>query len=320
MSEEFDDHDGEANVRERRYLVDQNYVGMRLDQFLAARIPRISRSFAAEIVRYGNVEVIPARKIKAGTRLRMDDTVVLRQTLEKEVVQDEEARILFADDGLVIVNKPAGMLVHESASVRLNTVTHYLMRQGFREAEPAHRIDRETSGIVVCAARRELVAELRGQFATSHPDKIYRALVLDPDEIWQPGMRKTLDTPLGLDEGSILGVRMGRGHLDARTHVHVLERREHSFGVMADLEIAIETGRQHQIRVHLAMEGTPIAGDKLYGKDDAFFMAICDRPDDPVLLAELPFGRQALHAWRMGLTHPITGERVRFEAPLPQIW
>ena len=89
---------------------------------------------------------------------------------------------------------------------------------------------------------------------------------------------------------------------------------------LADLKVRIETGRQHQIRVHLALEGTPIAGDKLYTFDDAFFIAICARPDDPELLARLPFDRHALHAWRVELPHPETGERVEVEAPLPRLW
>jgi 23S rRNA pseudouridine1911/1915/1917 synthase len=136
-------------------------------------------------------------------------------------------------------------------------------------------------------------------------------------------MRRTLDAPLGTDRNSILGVRMGRGHLETTTHVHVLGRKAPAgdgFAEMADLEVVIETGRQHQIRIHLALEGTPIAGDKLYGMDDAFFMAICDRPEDPDLLARLPFPRQALHAWKLALPHPLTGEQVCFEAPLPGIW
>jgi 23S rRNA pseudouridine1911/1915/1917 synthase len=89
---------------------------------------------------------------------------------------------------------------------------------------------------------------------------------------------------------------------------------------MVDLKIDIETGRQHQIRVHLALQGTPIAGDKLYSISDTFFQAISDYPDHPELLERLPFERQALHAWRLELPHPERGERIDFEAPLPPIW
>lgn len=308
------------NVREREFEVDHNFHGWRLDQFLANRIPRISRSFAGRIAKEGDVEVIPRRKVKAGTKLREDDLVILREELEPERVQDHEVEILYRDDALIVVGKPAGMLVHESSSVRLNTITKYLERAGFDEGEPVHRLDRETSGVLVCAAKHKYVAELRGMFATTHPEKVYRALVHDPDGMWQVGDTRTITDPLGIDPDSVLDIKMGHGDLDATTHVEVLGRVENAFGPMADLKVTIETGRQHQIRIHLAMQGTPIAGDKLYSLDDEFFMAICANPEDEALLAQLPFDRHALHAWQMRMAHPTSGEMVEFEAPVPSIW
>ncbi len=309
------------NVRERHFLVDQNFEGWRLDQFLTNRIPRMSRTLANGVIRHGNVELRPFRRAKPSMRLQMDDVVILRQPLEEEEVQDAEASIVYLDDVLMIVNKPAGMLVHESVSTRLNTITHFLGRQGYDGAEPVHRLDRETSGALVCARRSEYVARLRGMFATAHPRKVYRALVFDPDGRWHIGSAETLETPLGQDTSSVLGVRMGRGHLKATTHVRVLGRLDHAFGAMADLEVTIETGRQHQIRIHLALEGTPIAGDKLYSQDDEFFIAICAAPDDPLLLERLPFTRHALHAWKIGFWHPDDASHwLEVEAPLPGIW
>lgn len=309
------------NVRERHFLVDQNFEGWRLDYFLTNRIPRMSRTLANGIIRHGNVELRPFRRAKPSSRLQMHDVVVLRQPLETEQVQDAEASILYADDALMVLDKPAGMLVHESVSTRLNTITHLLRRKGFEEAEPVHRLDRETSGVLVCARQNSYVSRLRGMFATDHPQKVYRALVLDPQQRWSSGAVERLDTPLGPDTSSVLGVRMGRGHLQATTHVRVVRRLEMDWGPMADLEVRIETGRQHQIRIHLALEGTPIAGDKLYSQDDEFFMAICASPQDETLLAQLPFERHALHAWKIGFWHPDDAERwLEVEAPLPKIW
>lgn len=304
------------NIRERRFDVDQNFDGWRLDHFLANRIGRISRSRAGEIAKHGDIELIPPRKVKAGTRLHNGDVVVLREHLPDEVTQYDEVDILHRDDALIVVNKPAGMLVHEAASVRLNTIQMYLDEHGFDGAEPAHRIDRETSGVLLCAATKAWVAPLREMFATDHPEKVYRALVSDPDGRWSVRERTTLETPLGLDTDSELGIRMVEGELSARTHVWVRARHDE----LVDLEVRIETGRQHQIRAHLAMEGTPVAGDKLYTYDDAFFMAICDRPDDAELLAQLPFPRHMLHAWHLEFDHPETGILTRFEAPLPAGW
>ena len=305
-----------SNIRERRFDVDHNFDGWRLDRFLANRIGRLSRSRAGDIARYGDVEIFPPRKVKAGTRVRLGDVVVVRQHLPDEAVQYDEVELLHADDALIVVNKPAGMLVHEAANVRLNTVQMFLEERGFDGAEPAHRIDRETSGIVVCAASPAWVHPLREMFATTHPEKVYRALAVDPKELWQPGPPHTLDTPLRLADETVLGIRMVPGNLEATTHVEFVARR----GELADLRVTIETGRQHQIRAHLQLFGTPIAGDKLYTHDDQFFMDITDRPDDPELLARLPFPRHMLHAWRIAFAHPATGQRVSFEAPLPEGW
>src|SRR5690606_31247621 len=111
---------------ERRFSVDQNFEGWRLDQFLANRIGRLSRSRAGDIARYGDVEIVPSRKVKAGTRLRLGDVVVVREHLAEEDVQYDEVAILHRDDAIIVVAKPAGMLVHEAASVRLNTVQMFL--------------------------------------------------------------------------------------------------------------------------------------------------------------------------------------------------
>lgn len=313
------------NIRERHFPVDQNFEGWRLDWFLSNRIPRLSRSKAAEIVKFGDVTVWPERRAKASTRLHNGDLVILREHLPPETVQDDEVGVLHVDEALVILSKPAGMLVHEAANTRLNTVGGFLERRGWVGAEPVHRIDRETSGVLVCSRYPAGVPALRERFATDHPEKTYRALAVDPDGVWVPGETRTLDTPLGLDPNSVLGVRMTFGDLSARTHVTCLRRGVFVHGtlgtvVLADLEVRIETGRQHQIRVHLAMQGTPIAGDKLYTYDDTFFAAICDDPEDPALRARLVFERHALHAWRLGIEHPLTRQPVRFEAPLPGLW
>ncbi len=310
----------EENVRIRRFEVDHNFDGWRLDKFLANRISGMSRSLAGRVARDGSVEVDPPRKVKAGTRLRLGDRVEIREELEPEVVQDAEVDILYQDDTLLILNKPAGMLVHETATVRLNTVTHFLNRREMEEAEPAHRLDRETSGALVCARTHASAPELCGLFADGDPSKIYRALVVDEQRRWEVGAEESIDIPLGKDDSSELGLRMGRGDLEALTHVEVLGRRDHPMGELADLKIRIVTGRQHQIRVHLALMGTPIAGDKLYGKSDEFFMAICDRPEDESLLDQLHFSRHALHAWQISLTHPADGRRLEVRAPVPQIF
>lgn len=303
------------NIRERRFDVDTNFDGWRLDQFLANRLGRISRSRAGRIAKSGDIEVIPRRKVKAGTRLRDGDVVILREHLPPEEVQYDEVELLHRDREVLVLYKPAGMLVHETPRIRLNTIQLYLETQGFSGAEAVHRLDRETSGVLVCAATPQQVAPLRSMFATTDPRKVYRALVDDPGEQWTPGDETTIEVGLRLAEETRLGLRMVEGDLEATTHVRALDR----VGRFADLEVRIETGRQHQIRAHLAMQGTPVAGDKLYTYDDAFFMRLHDNPDDAELKAMLPFERHMLHAWKIGLTHP-DGARLEVEAPLPPGW
>ncbi len=311
----------QENIRERRFEVDHNFIGWRLDQFLCNRIPRLSRARASEICKHGDIQIEPERRVKASVRMRLGDVVVLREHLGAETVQYDEVEVVWEDDDLLVVNKPAGMLVHESPTVRLNTIQHWLLSEGMDEAEAVHRLDRDTSGCLVCTKRRKWVPPLRELFATDHPEKVYRALVLDEERRWEVGERATLTTPLGLLPTQIR-VRMGRGNLSATTHVDVLGEMElGEFGRAADVRVRIETGRQHQIRVHLALEGTPIAGDKLYTWDDQFFMDITDRPNDPDLLARLPFNRHALHAWQISIPHPSSGRQITAESPLPpNLW
>lgn len=310
----------EDNVRVRRWEVDQNFDGWRLDKFLQNRIGTISRTYAGKIAKHGDVEVHPERKIKAGTFLREGDTVIVREHLDPEWVQDPQVEILHRDDALIALNKPAGMLIHEVGPTRLNTIEKFLERQGFEKAQPAHRLDRETSGVVVCAAADRYRRPLHETFKNRNVEKVYRALVLDEEYRWEPGAHETIDIPLGPNESSEIRHKKGRGDQRAVSHVRVLERRRHDGRELADLHVRIETGRQHQIRVHLALEGTPVAGDKLYAKSDRFFQAISDYPDDEELLERLTFERQALHAWRLKIPHPETDQTMEFEAPPPSIW
>ncbi len=308
------------NIRTRRFEIDQNFDGWRLDRFFASRLSHLSRTRAAAIASAGDVEIRPHRRAKASLRLRAGDVVVLREHLQPEVVQDEEVVTVYEDDHLIIVDKPAGMLVHEISTVRLNTVQGYLHRHGLDEAEPTHRIDRETSGVLVCAKNKAIVRKMRTLFATGHPQKLYRALVVDPEHSWTVGMKQTLDTPLGLCDQSRIRIRMTRGTLKAVTHIEVVQRLQIADSPMADVQARIETGRQHQIRIHLALHGTPVAGDKLYSFDDEFFVQISARPKDPTLLSRLRFERHALHASKITFAHPVTGQEVTACATLPSLW
>ena len=310
----------EENVRERRFQADQNFEGWRLDEYLANRIGGMSPELATRVADEGDVVVDGSSDVGADTMIDDGTVVVVREHLEPEYVQDGDVETLYEDEAVLVLDKPPGMLIHETASVRLNTITHYLHRRGLDGAEPAHRLDADTSGALVCARCHDQVAALRGLFKEGDPTKVYRVLVVDPEQRWETGTETTLDTPLGIDDESRLPHRMGRGEQRAVTHVEVLGRQAHPMGELADLKVAIETGRQHQIRVHLALEDTPVAGDKMYGRSDQFFIDLCDRPEDDELLSALHFERHALHARRIELSHPVDDRRLLVEAPLPDLW
>jgi len=306
---------------ERAFVVSSEFDGHRLDRFLAHHMARLTRSRISRILRAndGAVRLEPPRPVRPSTTLRLGDRVFLRRpddSADDDPQAAVELRVLYRDAWCIVVDKPAGMLVQPAARVFAASLTHLLTRLAGpgEHLEPVHRLDRETSGALMASRVKEAVPTLRGLFAAHDAlDKLYVALVEDPEGRWPLGGSVSLTESLGLDPDAGVRVRMGRGPLPARTDVTVLERR----GTHALLACRLFTGRQHQIRVHLALAGTPIVGDKLYQMGDAFFAAICDSPDDPALLALLPAPRMALHAAALAWTCPFSRAARRVDVPLP---
>jgi len=206
--------------------------------------------------------------------------------------------VLFEDPDLLVLDKPPGLAVHPTATRYLTTVTHWLAGR----AHPVHRLDVETSGVLVCAKTRETERALIDAFFTRDVRKTYLAVVRGvPSERW------TDDTALGFDPDAEIHFRMGRGDLPAKTHFE----RVRVHGERALVRATPLTGRQHQIRVHLAMAGHPLVGDKLY-IDEAFFLAHTGEGLTDAQWARLEHPRHALHAARIEI-----GDRA-FEAPLPR--
>jgi 23S rRNA pseudouridine1911/1915/1917 synthase len=222
------------------------------------------------------------------------------------------------DDGaLLVVDKPAGLPVHPTARYSANTFTSAAkLRFPDRKVDPAHRIDRETSGLLACGSAPEWTKKLKRAFADGAVTKSYLALAAGrPAED-----RFTVDAPLALTLASAVRVRMHvwEGGQASVTEFEVLERRMAADGApVALLACRPRTGRQHQIRAHLHHVGLPLVGDKIYGPDENIFDRFTKREMTDADRAALRIGRQALHAWRLELPHPRTGERIALEAPLP---
>ncbi len=302
----------EPSVRERRFAVEANYNGWRLDHFLTQKISRLSRSQVRRIITSGGVSIEPTRRIKAGTIIRNGEWVIVRQHLGPEDDLYDDVVVLVRTPRYVAFNKPAGMLIHPTASAYRNTLARYAEERGFGVLHVVHRLDRETSGVVLMARTPTAARGLSHAFAIGSVEKTYRALVVDPSGLHQPGMRGAIDVPLGFDEASALPtLKIHRGLWQAHTFWRCVARH----GDRAELLVNIEHGRQHQIRAHLALYGTPIVGDKLYLHGEAYFLQWADGTADPSVLAA---PRHALHAERL-IVHESTGELV-FEAPIPMLF
>lgn len=317
----------EATSAEEIYLapfeVENNYAGWRLDVFLCEKIRRLSRNQIQSILARDLVYEGP-RTLKASTRIWPGLVFHLRRRRRVEPDVPRTFTPCFEDDHLIVVDKPAGLPMHPTAKWFHNTLTTVL-----REHEPAgekwdiaHRLDRETSGLVVIGKRPEISRTLKMAFerhGTIH--KEYLAIVHG----WPTEDRFTIDAPLALIPDHPLGVKMGvfgppLGR-EARTDV-VVERRFTREVPWRGPQLALvrcfpRTGRQHQLRVHLASRELPIVGDKLYGPSETYFADHADGKLTADAKRLLVLSRHALHAAAIELPHPVTRARLRVEAPLP---
>ena len=293
--------------------MERNYHGWRIDRYLAEKMHRASRAQAAAITKMG-LWLDDRWVTKQGATVRAGQTIrIPRVEFADPATPPLDAITVLHDDGAAIVlHKPAGMLIHRTANEATRTVEAYVSKRWpDHRVEAAHRLDRETAGCVACGRGFDAIRDLRMRFADSAAEKRYAAIVEDPACIWPVGRRATIDTPIGMTGRSAVSIKMEAGHLPCRTHVVCAERR----GQHALLQVEIEQGRQHQIRAHLWLSGTPIVGDKLYALGDDFFLAWINAPGAPELVAQLPIRWHALAC--TGLTFEHAAGRVAVEAPLP---
>ncbi len=311
------DADGNAAVEiiSLRIEVPRECDGWRLDHFLKRRIGRLSRTRIQDIIAT-QVTLSDGRRPRSSASVRAGQIIHLDRPAPVEPDVPRHFEVLYEDAEVLAIDKPAGLPMHPTAKFYRNTVTALLRERYPDEAlQIAHRIDRETSGVLLVARTLSAASWLKRAFARRAVDKSYLALVKGqpPDEgvIDQP--IKLLDTPSHVMMGP------AADGLKAVTRFRVVQR----FAAHALCAAHPETGRQHQIRVHLAVIGHPIVGDKLYGAGERFFMRACDeesaagRLSDELiaLLDGLP--RHALHAHRLTFPHPRTREPMTVESPLP---
>jgi len=297
------------------FTVEPNYEGWRLDRYLQEKIRRLSRERVQHLVLH-RLEAADGRRLKSSTRVTAGLSFTLLKDVEPEPDVPLDFRVVHDDGALVVVDKPAGLPVHPTARYAANTFTCAAKsRFPGRKIDPAHRIDRETSGLLACGGAPEFTKRLKREFALGRVAKTYLALALGhPDRA-----RFTVDAPLALTGSSAVRVRMHvqEGGLASATDFEVLAERTALDGApVALLACRPRTGRQHQIRAHLHHAGLPMVGDKIYGPDENIFDRFTRRETTDEDRALLRIDRHALHAWRLELPHPRTGEVARLEAPL----
>jgi len=298
----------------RRLVVDEAGEGQRLDNFLLRLLKGVPKTHVYRVIRSGEVRVNKGRAA-ADTRLAIGDEVrvppvrVAEKPADAPTAPPREFPILFEDEHLLAIAKPAGVAVHGGSGVSFGVI------EQLRQARPAakflelvHRLDRETSGILLLAKKRSALVALQDQFRQRQGDKVigktYAALVIGT---W-PARLKVIDVALHktLDargERHVLPVAVD--HPEGKRSISLVQVVQ-VFQGFTLLDVTIKTGRTHQIRVHLAGEGHPIAGDDKYG-DFALNKA----------LQKTGLGRMFLHAARLGLPHPLTNAPLELGSPLP---
>lgn len=277
----------------------------RLDHFLSEQLPLFSRSRIQNLIKSGDV-LLNGKPAKSGIKIKSGDRIDFN---EPEAVPDSNQpeeiplSILFEDDDLVVVNKAVGMVVHPAAGNREHTLVNALLHHcktlsgigGEQRPGIVHRLDKDTTGCLVVAKNDATHQNLSKQFAGRSVSKIYLAIAAGTFK------NKTglIETEIGrhpVDRKKMAVVASGRGRL-SKTEYRVLKEA----GLFSLVECTLHTGRTHQIRVHLKHLGHPLMGDALYGS----------KPTGN-------FPRQMLHAWKLGLYHPVSSEWMQFEAPLPE--
>lgn len=304
-------------VIEVRFKVEGRFDGWRLDHFVRDCIPRLSRTRIQTILLtqrdLGGERYWPSMRVREGQEI-----VLLRPPPQEPDVPRDFA-ILYEDDVMMAVNKPAGLPVHATARFHRNTLMALLRERYPSSSTPvlAHRLDRETSGVILLAKAKRAEVILKEAFATRNVHKTYLAIVHGA-----PECDRWIDLPIGDDIESGIRVKqtISETGLPATTKMNVLYRHER----FSLVEAAPETGRQHQIRVHLAAIGHSIVGDKLYGADPTLMIDYLRQGWNETLAAQLLLDRHALHAWKITFDHPMTREPLTITAPisddLVQFW
>jgi 23S rRNA pseudouridine955/2504/2580 synthase len=298
-----------AQPAARVLTVDVESDGQRLDNYLLRLLKGVPKTHVYRVIRSGEVRVNKGRAA-ADTRVAAGDQVrvppMRLAAVPPNLAPAREFPVLLEDEALLAIDKPAGVAVHGGSGVSFGVIEQLRRsRPQARFLELVHRLDKETSGILLLAKKRRVLNALQDQFRERHTHKVYAALVFGA---W-PARLKVIDQPLHktLDAQGERHVRVvGDGHEGGQRSI-TLVKIHHAWRDCTLLDVTLKTGRTHQIRVHLASNGHPIVGDPKYG----------DFARNKVFARENGFARMFLHAQTLAFDHPGSGERITLQEPLP---
>jgi 23S rRNA pseudouridine955/2504/2580 synthase len=303
----------------RRVMVDESSEGQRLDNFLAKLLKGVPKPHLYRVIRSGEVRVNKGRagvdtRLAIGDEVRVPPVRTSKNAADRSEAPTAPARefpIVFEDDFLIAIDKPAGVAVHGGSGVSSGVIEQLRQaRPTARFLELVHRLDKETSGLLLIAKKRSALVALQDQLRQRETGKVYAALVIGA---W-PAARKVIDVALHkflTSEGERRVQAVPDASDDGKRSI-TLVRIAESFAGFTLLDVTLKTGRTHQIRVHLLHEGHPIVGDEKYG-DFALNKALARG----AAVRGARFDRMFLHARQLRFTHPGSGETLELEAPLP---
>jgi len=307
------DTDATPTAAVKNLMVDEESAGQRLDNFLLRHLKGVPKTHVYRIIRTGEVRINKGRasadtRVQTGDLVRMPPVRVSTPSPDAPVAPGREFPILFEDDQMLAIDKPAGVAVHGGSGVSFGVIEQLRQaRPGARMLELVHRLDRDTSGVLLVAKKRSALTRLQDQFRDRETGKTYLALVKGQ---W-PTNKKVIDLPLqryllpsGVGEGE-RRVRIAHKDDANAQRAITLVRVGRLVGDYSLLEVTIKTGRTHQIRVHLASQGYPIVGDDKYGDFEL-----------NKRMSAQGLKRMFLHAWRLQFVHPQLGKPQTLQADL----
>ncbi|HUS31387.1 MAG TPA: RluA family pseudouridine synthase [Kofleriaceae bacterium] len=316
------DENGKPRIIERHLIVTPELAGLRLDHYVKTQIQRLSRTKIQAIIET-QLRRADGSAVKSSTTVALGDHFIIRRQARAEPPCPRTFTVLYEDARMRIVDKPAMLPVHATAKFYFNTLTRVLWERypDEDELQLCHRLDRETSGCVVLARDKAAAAKLKGAIAAKDKTTKQYVAVVHGTPPWTE--ETTIDLPLRLagpaDATRLPHVRMLPATMaepDAQSAITrvVVERAGNPYSLV---RCTLVTGRQHQIRAHLAARGFPIVGDKIYTHGDDAFIEYCASGLTPELAAQFVLPRHALHAARITVPHPEDGRPITAIAPLP---